>query len=211
MSTVLPAVNGMIARIDFDGHDCARAMRGSARAVSPAPSWARWRRRVWRMVFPFSNSVAQPGSRHNAAKGLRWQPTLRRPLVVARGLAPCLFSLPANVRGAERRQALVRKRRTRWSVSRADRSPDRRRSPAMTRTGAPFGALLRLSPPPLGDDSAPGRACVSRCHPGRQRAPRTGTVASQGGSRSRPSVEVTRPDPQAPHKRTTSSAPGPLA
>jgi hypothetical protein len=33
-------------------------------------------------------------------------------------------------RGAERRQALVRKRRTRWSVSRADPSPDRRRSPA---------------------------------------------------------------------------------
>jgi hypothetical protein len=70
----------------------------------------------------------------------------------------------------------------------------------MTRAGAPLGALLRLSPKPFGDGSAPGRACVSRCHPGRQRAPRAGVLVPQGGPRSRPSAGVTSPSPQAPHK-----------
>src|SRR5215212_3763084 len=63
------------------------------------------------------------------------------------GRAPLVFfRSPEKMRGAERRQALVRKRRTRWSVSRADRSPrtlrDHRRD---TPTGAPLDALLRLS------------------------------------------------------------------
>jgi hypothetical protein len=55
--------------------------------------------------------------------------------------------LPEKTRGAERRQALVRKRRTRWSVSRADPSPRTLRDDRpMTRTGAPFGALPRRLP-----------------------------------------------------------------
>ena len=41
--------------------------------------------------------------------------------------------------------------------------------------GAPPAALASASRP-----SAPVRACVSRCHSGRQRAPRTGTVVSPG-------------------------------
>ena len=40
------------------------------------------------------------------------------------------FRSPENMRGAGRRQALVRKRRTPWPASRQGRSSDRRRSPA---------------------------------------------------------------------------------
>src|SRR4029079_13970122 len=39
---------------------------------------------------------------------------------------PSSGSTPQHVRGAGRRQALMRIRRTPWSISRADRSPDRR-------------------------------------------------------------------------------------
>ena len=46
MSTVLPAVNGMIARIGFTGQACADARRNSAGIASAAPARCRKRRRV---------------------------------------------------------------------------------------------------------------------------------------------------------------------
>ena len=46
MSTVLPAVNGMIARIGFAGQACADASRGSAGSANAAAAEFRNRRRV---------------------------------------------------------------------------------------------------------------------------------------------------------------------
>ena len=47
--------------------------------------------------------------------------------------------------------------------------------------------------------------------PGLQRAPRAGVLMPPGRVPKPPECWVDEPSPQAPHKRTTSSAPGPLA
>src|SRR5262245_35743889 len=52
MSRVLPAENGIIARIGFAGQLCARASRGGAGIVSAAPARLRKRRRVVMDVLP---------------------------------------------------------------------------------------------------------------------------------------------------------------
>ena len=91
-----------------------------------------------------------------------------------------LFLLPRKMRGAERRQALVRnaapggpsRGRTHLRIAGDDRP--------MTRAGAPLGALLRLWRMHLCIRPAPVRACVPRDEPGRQRAPRTGAVVPPG-------------------------------
>ena len=101
---------------------------------------------------------------------------------IARVAAP---GLPAVARwreggGAERRQALVRIRRTRGPPRGrahlriagddgriAGRCASRRPAAALGRSLSAFA-------------SASGRACVSRCHSGRQRAPRTGVIVPPG-------------------------------
>jgi hypothetical protein len=121
---------------------------------------------------------------------------------VGRGAgAPCPFPLPEKTRGAERRQALVRKaphpvvpprERTHLRIA-GDHRP-------MTRAGAPLDALLRLSAS-LSRCFSSVRACVSRCQAGRQRAPRTGVIVPPGRVPKPPECRVTSPDAQAPHKR----------
>ena len=53
MSTVVPAVNGMMARIGRAGQPCARARRGSAGMANPVAASPRKRRRVV-MAFALS-------------------------------------------------------------------------------------------------------------------------------------------------------------
>jgi hypothetical protein len=104
----------------------------------------------------------------------------------------CLSSAPLErMRGAGRRQALVRKRRTRGpSRERAHlriAGDDRRDTPA----GAPLGALLRLSASPWVMPQLRA-ALFPAMNRGCQRAPRAGVVVPQGRVPKPPGCELAR-------------------
>jgi hypothetical protein len=125
------------------------------------------------------------------------------------------------MRGAERRQALVRKRRTRWPALRSGRSPEiRQGSPAddvgrraSRRSTVAFLSRRRAalsSGLPPDRQPAPGRRLVvasraePRRRPGAVRAKHGAQAPHQtGGSRPRPSTEGWRPyiSARGPHLR----------
>ena len=106
-----------------------------------------------------------------------------------------VFRSLKKMRGAERRQALVRKRRTRSPASRSGRSPRTLRDHRpMTRTGAPLGALLRRSPYGAGPRFQQRlRAAISQLLAGDRSVPgRSPDAARERGC---------EPRPRAPHRR----------
>jgi len=109
--------------------------------------------------------------------------TLRYPVLVGRRMPFVCFPFPEKMRGAERRQALVRNAAPDGPVSRADPSPDRRRWPAhdagrrvSRRPAAAFARPFRLwlncgprfavpvmKPGPLASSSHRGRIAPRAC------------------------------------------------
>ena len=163
------------------------------------------------------------GARHrDLSSSVVKQQSSARPF--ERGRVPLRpFPLPKKMRGAERRQALVRKRRTRWSVSRADRSPDRRRSPAsdvgrrafrrpaaafsFRRRAALSGICADVSQLPAGDRSVPGRSPdAARVRAMRQHA-RGRRTSTRPGIAGRRLPDLRRVSPRPPPACSTTKTP----
>ena len=164
---------------------------------------------------PLSTSPPQAGERaHRVCSSLSRFPILRLKFQTAKapparlgggGRPLSVFCSPKKRGGAERRQALVRKRRTRWLASRSSRSSDRRRSPASDVGRRAFRRSAAASF--LRRRAALSAARFKRC---RQPAPGRGSLCPRAEPRRRPGAGC-EPAARAPHQHEARNCRAPAA